>query len=330
MRRRGRRRGARHVRVKICSALWLAVTLAPMKSLCLGVVLLSATAWASPTNELIAHYRLDIDGADSLGLNPPATLKNASIVEGALFLNGRYENSGVAKGYRATFPVATMKYDSLTVALDFFPLGLSPNRTLNVVERKLNFLTFGWYWGRFGSDRSDNATIVAGGTSYRWLGFRCETNNLQLTLNNQAFAHSFSGTPVALKRWHNLVCSLDLSRRKIITMLDGRLLETIALPDDFALNVVGSEAESKDREFSFANYSNGSAYYGYAANLKVFRRALSEPELAALFLESASERAILKSHDPGLWPVAGAVVAMLAVGLLLLVVMLNRKRRRLV
>jgi len=300
-----------------------------MKSLCLGVVLLSATACAGPTNELLAHYRLDIDGADSLGLNPPATLKNASIVEGALFLNGRYEHGGVAKGYKATFPVAAMKYDSLTVALDFFPLGLKPNRTFNVVERKLDFLTFGWYWRWFGSDRSDNATIVAGGTSYRWLGFRCETNTLQLTLNNQAYAHSFSGTPVAPKRWHNLVCSLDLSRRKVITMLDGRLLETIALPDDFALSVIGSEAETKDREFSFANYSNGSVYYGYAANLKVFGRALNEAELAALYAASTAERANLKVHDSGTWSISVTVGVVAVMLLFFLVTLLILRRRRL-
>jgi hypothetical protein len=301
-----------------------------MKSLWLGIVLLAVTSHASPTNELIAHYRLDADGADCLGLNPPATLKNAPIVEGALFLNGRYEHGGVANGFRATFPVGALKYDSFTVALDFCPLGFRSNRALNAVERKLNFLTFGYYGRWFGSDRGDNATILAGGTSYRWLGFRCETNTLQLTLNNQAFAHSFSGTPVVPRRWHNLVCSVDLPRRKIISMLDGRLLESITLPDGFKLSVVGSEAEAKDREFSFANYSNGSAYFGYAANLKVLGRALDEAELATLYAESTAERAALKSHETGIWPAAGAAGAVFALFLLLMVALFKFKRRRLV
>jgi len=45
---------------------------------------------------------------------------------------------------------------------------------------------------------------------------------------------------------------------------------------------MGSPDEDRDREFTFANYSNGSVYRGYAANFKVFGRALTAAETAPL------------------------------------------------
>jgi hypothetical protein len=54
-----------------------------------------------------------------------------------------------------------------------------------------------------------------------------------------------------------VTCSVDLEKRTILTMLDGRILETIFLPPDFQLRVVGSPAEESDRAFLFQNYSNG-------------------------------------------------------------------------
>jgi len=265
-----------------------------MKSPWLVFLLLSVAVHANPTNELLAHFRLDASGQDSLGRNPPAERQSAPIVNGSLFLNGRYENSGGRQGFRATFPISKLDYHSFTVALDFYPLSFAPDRNLNAVERSLNSLTFGYYWHWLGSKRSDNANILTGGTSHRWLGFRCPTNTLQLTLNNQAFAHTFNDVPLQTKRWHHLVCSVDLAQQSILTLLDGQLLETIRLPPEFKLNILGAEAEATDRNFSFANYSNGSAYYGHAANLKVFGRALDKLELAALYAESAPERAALK------------------------------------
>jgi hypothetical protein len=302
-----------------------------MKSLGLGIVLLTATAAANPTNELIARFPLDADGSDALGRNPPATVKHASFADGAFFLNGRYEYGVFTNGFCTTFPVKELNYESFTVALDFCPLGFKPDRTLNPVELKLNWLTFGGYWRWFGPERSDNTTILTGGLSYRWLGFSCVTSTLQLTLNNQSFTHSFSNAPLTLRRWHNLICAVDVRQRRIVTMLDGRLLETIKLPDNFLLAVIGSPSELTDREISFANYSNGSAYHGYAANLKAFARALNEAEMAALYAESPAERAGLKTYQTGVannGPHIGMVVAVVAPLLILWAVLLRFKRRQ--
>ncbi|HEX5222387.1 MAG TPA: hypothetical protein VFZ59_22730 [Verrucomicrobiae bacterium] len=299
-----------------------------MKSLWLGVFLLALTARASPTNDLIAHFPLSIDGVDAPGLNPPATLRNASISNGVLFLNGHYDHSGTSKGFRAVFPIPRLQYESFTVSVDFWPLTFRPHRSLNAVERRFDSLTRGRYSQWLELDRSDNSTILVGGTSYRWLGFSCQGNALQLTLNNQDTTHRFAGATVSPKRWHNLVCSVDLKRKKIITMLDGRLLETITLPDNFKLDIIGAKAETEDREFSFSNYSNGSVYYGYAANLKVFGRALGGKELAALYSASAAERAILRTPHGSSWRLLGAIGVAMVVSGLLLVVLLKRRHHR--
>lgn len=302
-----------------------------MKSLGLGIVLLAATAAANPTNELIACFPLADDGSDVLGRNPPATLKHASFADGALFLNGRYEHGVFTNGFRAIFPVKELNYESFTVSLDFCPLDFKPDRTLNPVELKLDWLTLGGYRRWFGPERSDNTTILTGGPSYRWLGFGCVTNTLQLTLNNQNFTHSFSNAPLTLRRWHNLICAVDVRQRRIFTMLDGQLLETIKLPDDFLLAVIGSSSEPTDREISFANYSNGSAYHGFVSNLKAFARALNEAEMAALYAESAAERAGLKTYQTGFannGPRIGMVAAVVAPLLLLVAVLLRFKRRQ--
>jgi hypothetical protein len=77
-------------------------------------------------------------------------------------------------------------------------------------------------------------------------------------------------------RWHNLICSVDLQRRKILTMFDGHPLEAITLPPDFKLEVAGSPGDATEREFPFDDHSNGSVFFGYAAHLKILGRALAE------------------------------------------------------
>lgn len=299
-----------------------------MKSPWLCLLLLTVAAHANPTNDLLAHFRLETDGQDSLGRSPPAELRNAAIREGSLFLNGCYENRGGGNGFRATFPIRRLDYKSFTVALDFYPLSFQPDRNLNAVERKLDFLTFGGYWRWLGPKRSDNANILTGGTSHRWLGCRCETNTLQLTLNNQAFVHVFSSTEVSANRWHNLICSVDLDAGIILTQLDGQLLEAIHLPPDFKLNIIGAEAEPTDGNFSFANYSNGSAFYGHAAHLKVFGRALDKRELDALYVSSTSERAALQPKQPAPSLPSAAVLSTVGLLLALTLAWFIRKRSR--
>src|SRR5204863_2397076 len=59
----------------------------------------------APPLTLIAFYKLEKHGGDSLGLSPPFVFTNTSFRDGALYLNGVYEYGGTKDGYRAVAPV---------------------------------------------------------------------------------------------------------------------------------------------------------------------------------------------------------------------------------
>ncbi len=304
-----------------------------MRALLLATTLVAMTARAHPTNEMLACFRLTQDGSDNLRLNAPAELENAPFVRGVLYLNGSYGYGGGADGYRTSFSVTNLDYASFTVSLDFNPTSFNSSRIrpLNSLEQKLNALTFGFYSRWFGNTRRDNDTILVGGSSYRWFSFRHQSGGLQLTLNNQDYVYTFTNAIIATQQWHNLICAVDLRQRRILTFLDGRSLETISLPPDFKLEILGSDAESNDKEFTFSNYSNGSVFYGHTANLKVFARALDAVELAGLYSASAAERAALPSINslsPTMSRMRVAAIVALLVGIVVLRQLGKRRVKR--
>ena len=298
------------------------------------------------TNDLIVYYRFGANGLDSLGSGPPFLVTNGAqssagrsfspafviadppFTNGVLYVNGRYEPNGHFVNYLGTPPIKELRYETFTVALDFYPLSMKRSRSsFNRLEEKLDSWTRGRYAKWRGVDPSlgniDN--ILTGGYLYRWVGFNRQGDLLNLTLNNQAFAHEFAGAAVTAGRWHQLICSVDLRQRKILTMFDGRLLESITLPADFKLEVAGSPGEARDREFTFSNYSNGSVFFGYAAHLKILGRALAESELADFYKESAAERPTFPAPRS-----EGSLLLLLAAlaGLAVLLWLRTRLRRR--
>lgn len=94
---------------------------------------------------------------------------------------------------------------------------------------------------------------------------------------------SLTASKLEAKKWHNVICSVDVKNKKIITILDGQLLEEISLPNSFGLEIIGSDAESRDREFIFTNYSNASTFVGYMDNFRVFSYALSPNGIEQLY-----------------------------------------------
>jgi len=94
-------------------------------------------------DELIAHYRLDTNGNDSLGKSPPLVvinsdqsragfnysasfvISNAPFTHGVLYIDGRYEPNGHFIKYLSTACIDDLRYEAFTVALDFYPL---PNK----------------------------------------------------------------------------------------------------------------------------------------------------------------------------------------------------------
>jgi len=316
------------------SLLWL---------LCLCVSPAFAGQW---TNEAIAHYRFDSNGLDSLGRGPPFLVTNGAqsiagrsfspafviadppFTNGVLYVNGRYEPNGHFVHYLGTSPIREFQYEAFTVALDFYPLPMKRSRSsFNSLEEKLDAWTRGRYakWRGVDPTLGNIDNILTGGYMYRWVGVNRQGDLLNLTLNNQAFAHRFAGASVKAGRWHQLICSVDLRRRKILTLFDGRLLESITLPADFKLEVAGTPEEARDREFTFSNYSNGSVFFGYAAHLKILGRALGESELADFYKESAAERPTFPAPQS-----EGLLLLLLAslAGLAVLLWLRTRFRRR--
>jgi len=214
--------------------------------------------------DLIAHYRFDTNGSDSLGRSPPFVVTNgdqsragvtyaaafavtnAPFTNGVLYVNGRYEPNGHFVNYLGTAPIKDLRYESFTVGLDFYPLPKKRSRySFNRLEAKLDSWTRGRYarWRGIDANLYNTDNILTGGYSYRWIGFNREDGLLNLTLNNQSFAHRFKDVAVKPGRWHNLICSVDLQRRKILTMFDGHPLEAITLPSDFKLEVAGGPGD---------------------------------------------------------------------------------------
>jgi hypothetical protein len=263
------------------------------------LALLFHTPWQARGDEMIALYRFNTNGEDSLGHNPPFGLTNGgmftvavpSITNGVLYLDGRYEPNGHFRNYLGTPPLQDFDYNSFAVALDFCPLPQAqPRSSIRNLMYKLDSWTHGFLGRLFGFNQVpnvlDTSNIITGGSSYRWFELNRRDGALNLTLNNGAFQHRFGRVSVSPNRWHNLVCSVDLKRQQIIVWFDGRQLETVRLPGNFKLEVIGSSVERSNRGFTFTDYSNGSVAFGYAANFKIFGRALGESEItriAALF-----------------------------------------------
>jgi len=290
------------------------------------ILITAATSSGANTNDLVAFFPLRSDARDMANKSPPMELTNAPFVNGVLYLNGVYEpfnigagyySAGVPRGYRAIASVPGLNYHSFTISLDFFPLKTKHGRILRGFETKLNDWTRGYYRRWLVERRGPPDNFLTGGTWYRWLGFNPGTNGLEITLNNQKFRHQFKGAVVRLGEWHNLICSFDQQRKQIITILDGHTLETVNLPQDFRFEVVGTDREAGDKELTFANYSNGKVFNGYAAHLRVFSRALAPSEMTDLYSELALERKslpILVGTEPRLlWLVLLVLAALVTV-----------------
>ena len=176
-------------------------------------------------------------GAEATGLSRALVSARTSFRNGSLYLNGVYSLpadrayvNGVPReqqGYYATAYVPKLDYRHFTVALDF------------------KSEVFDW----------KKSAILYGGIAMRWWGLGWRDGALELTLNNTSFTHRFD-VHMTEGVWHNVICSVDLSTGAIRTLLDGRALSDVILPQGFRLEVSGSQDEDQDKLFTFTNYAN--------------------------------------------------------------------------
>ncbi len=289
--------------------------------------LVSAGSFSQST-ALLAHYPLSTNGADRLGKCPPFvvidTLSVGSpsgakgstqatsfpFMNGVLYVDGIYEPNGRRIDYLGTAPLRALNYRSWTLSLDFYPVPIKRAQTqLSAIERGLDSFSQGRYSRWMGILPNDTANVLTGGYSYRWFIVQRDDNFLRLALNNGSWSYQFHRVSVAPWSWHNLICSVDLTEKKILTFFDGKQLETINLPPNFRLEVVGSPDGLTDQEFVFANHGNGSVFHGYAANLRVFARSLTPTEMATLYDQLRPERPTFQPHRSlRRWVVGGVLV----------------------
>jgi hypothetical protein len=82
--------------------------------------------------------------------------------------------------------------------------------------------------------------------------------------------------------WTVVACGFDLATHKAVVYLNGRRIGQIDLPPDFKLEVVGSDQESSDKKWLFANYSNGNIFHGFVSDLIIYDKLLSAEEFNAI------------------------------------------------
>ncbi|UCD52338.1 MAG: hypothetical protein JSW27_06810 [Phycisphaerales bacterium] len=214
-----------------------------------------------------AHYRFDGDGSDTCNAGHPFEFKGVDFAGNTLYLNGRYEYG--SKGYRAVVDVPWLAYDSFTISLEFNPVFSGKKEGLLI-----SFLNPG---------RTETNNIITGGTSHRWFSLRSGQNKkLELTLNNQDYVYTFKKAVVQEKSWNRVICCVDLKNRLIRTFYNHARQEDIHLPSDFVLRVRPSD---NDEKLTFTNYSNGSTFYGYVDNLRIWDRALQDHEISSLVFD---------------------------------------------
>ena len=191
--------------------------------------------------------------------------------ESALLLDGVYSGNleksnfdpNVDKGYKAIAYLGDrFNYDKFTFSLQFNAKNFSQDRTT-------------------GAGNAPD-TILVGGILYRWFGIRWNSGFLELTLNNQKLRVPIRQFSLKTNYWHTVICSVNVSEKKILTVLDEYAIYETALPESFGLEVANFHPDKEDRYLIFTNYSNGGTFDGLVRRLGVFRKFLSREEIESL------------------------------------------------
>jgi hypothetical protein len=225
-------------------------------------------------SDLLAHYTFAKDGGDRLGKSDTMELFNAKPADGTLYLNGGYENDSSVNGFVAKAKINRFSYSRFTVAVDF---------------KGVDF------------DAPGNHHILMGGPSHRWLGFESRGSRLALMLDNGSNVYLLRDSEIKTDGWNRLICSFNdrdgANGCVIRTQLNGQILEEIYPGARYQFRVVGTSVQERDKVFTFTNYSNGNAFHGYADNLMVFGRDLTDAEMQTLN-QALSGKPLINSSDP--------------------------------
>jgi len=186
----------------------------------------------SVDNRLIAYYPLVDNTFDVTGNYDTMTLYNTPFEEGGIYCNGIYTLGGTPEGCDAITPsLPALDFDSLTLSA--------------------RFMVSEYY-------QDHHRPVFVGGSSYRWLGIRLQTDStFALTYNNGALV--MTGTKYTPGTWQEGVITFDGSTATLY--VDGALL---ASATDVVLN------HGNRRDVLIADRGYGTTLKGHFGRLKVY------------------------------------------------------------
>ncbi len=206
-----------------------------------------------PASQLLAHYRFDGDTADASMGGGALQIKNASICDGALYLNGVY--SYETGGYDVSWTTPNLNPWEFTVAVRF------------------KAEEFDWA-GR-------KSCLLVAGHSTRWFAMsRNSDGKLTVSLNNGKFVKEFADSKLEAGKWTIVACGMDVAGRKILAYIDGKELAAVDLPEDFKLSATSELAEEHD--WTFTNYMYGGVFHGLVDEVQVYDRLLGPQEFSQI------------------------------------------------
>lgn len=216
----------------------------------------------STESNMIAKYQLSENGVDTLSKSGNMILENTEFRNNALYLNGLYHYDE-DNGYKASTAKLDMDYSALSVSFSF------------------NAIAFDKYEARYPHRR---VTLLAGGAGARWLLIEKDftKDNINVSFNNYRQKFTFENVGLTTGEWHKLAFSFNVSEKKLLLLLDGRLLGEKSLPSDFVIDVAERSSSESNKHLMFTNYSNGNVFYGYIKELNIANKFLDETELKEL------------------------------------------------
>lgn len=268
----------------------------------------AATALPATDNTatLIADFQLQNGFGELAKRGATADVYNAEYTPIGLLLNQGYEHRS-GGGYRATFFVPELDLQSFSFTLDFAPIvwgvkeSAPPPRVIRFFQGLGDSIVE--------SPRAkESFNLITLGEGYRWLGFNHGQGHLQVTLNNQRQKFDLTNTVLTPGEWHRLACAFDDHAGTIQIVLDGTPLPPITFPPNVRLDVLEDpKVVAREKEFTFANYSNGESFDGYASALQVFNRAFTREELLDL---GSLNRPPLPTPPRVAWPLSALLLAL--------------------
>jgi len=198
-----------------------------------------------PSEGLLVHYNFKHMSQAELHGKTEIQLTNAGLMQEALRINGIYSMDR-PDGCDVIINTPELDYSAFTVDLKF---------------KAFKFSTY---------------TPLLSGGEHRWFTLlRDPTGHLAIGFNSQAFIKP-TQTFLTANKWYTVVCSVNLKERMVMVFIDGREAARIALPEDFALDIIGAKYQESDKTWSFKNTggSTGRMFDGLIGEVAIYDRAL--------------------------------------------------------